>query len=103
MKVDRHKPGMPEKRVAFHATVWGRVQGVFFRDFVQEQANRLNLSGYVHNWPDGSVEVWAEGERDKLEELVNYLKIGPPAAMVDRVNFEWLEYKGSYSGFSVKY
>ena len=101
--MDRHKPDMPENLAALYAIVWGRVQGVFFRDFAQEQAKQLGLSGYIHNRPDGRVEVWAEGERNKLEELVNYLKIGPPAAMVDRVNFEWLEYKGSYSGFSVKY
>ncbi|MFH1016227.1 MAG: acylphosphatase [Chloroflexota bacterium] len=86
-----------------HASVWGRVQGVLFRDFVREHAERLGLTGYVQNLPNGSVEVGAEGENDKLEQLVRYLKIGPPAATVDRVITEWSEYRGSYSDFRIRY
>ena len=63
------------------ATVYGRVQGVFFRSFVSRQATQLGLTGYVRNLPDGrAVEVHAEGERKQLEELISYLKIGPPGA-----------------------
>ncbi|MFW6151182.1 MAG: acylphosphatase, partial [Chloroflexota bacterium] len=43
------------------ATVHGRVQGVFFRDFVRTTATKLGLSGYVRNLPTGDVEVRAEG------------------------------------------
>jgi len=94
---------MSENLAALHATVWGRVQGVYFRDFVQQHAGRFNLSGCVRNLSNGSVEVWAEGERDRLEQLVKYLKIGPPASTVDRVVTEWLEYSGRYAGFEVRY
>jgi acylphosphatase len=86
------------------AVVYGYVQGVFFRSFVSRRANELGLTGYVRNLPDGqAVEVHAEGERNKLEELIDYLKIGPPAAMVKRVVTDWSEYTGSYSGFGVRY
>ena len=86
------------------AVVYGIVQGVFFRDFVHGQANRLGLTGYVRNLPSGeAVEVHAEGERKRLEELISYLKIGPPGAEVEKVETSWSEYTGNYSYFSIRY
>jgi len=86
------------------ATVHGHVQGVFFRAFVSQQAEDLELAGYVRNLPGGgAVEVVAEGERRRLEKLVSRLKVGPPAARVERVVANWAEYSGSYSGFSIRY
>ena len=89
--------------VSLKATVCGRVQGVFFRAFVSRCARELNLSGYVRNLPDGAVEVRAEGERQQLEKLVSYLKMGPPAARVNEVATGWSEYTGNYSGFSIRH
>jgi acylphosphatase len=88
---------------SLQATVYGFVQGVFFRAFVSRQAKRLGVAGYVRNLPGGEVEVIAEGEKSKLEELVSHLKAGPPAARVERVVTNWAEYSGSYSGFSIRY
>jgi acylphosphatase len=85
------------------ATVYGSVQGVFFRAFVSQQAKGLGLVGYVRNLPGGEVEVTAEGERKQLEELVSHLKVGPPAASVERVVTNWAEYSGKYAGFSIRY
>ncbi len=86
------------------ATVYGYVQGVFFRAFVSRRAAELGLTGYVRNLPGGeAVEVQAEGERNKLEKLVDHLKIGPPAARVEKVVTNWLEYTGDYSRFSIRY
>jgi len=86
------------------ATVYGRVQGVFFRSFVSRQATQLGLTGYVRNLPDGeAVEVHAEGERKQLEELISYLKIGPPGAKVQKVETSWSEYSGGYSRFNIRY
>jgi len=87
-----------------HAIVYGRVQGVFFRAFVSERAVELGLTGYVRNLRGReAVEVQAEGERDRLERLVDYLKIGPPAARVEKVAADWSGYTGDYSGFSIRY
>ncbi len=83
--------------------VYGRVQGVFFRAFASRQAREMSLIGYVRNLPGGAVETQAEGERKQLEKLVEYLRVGPPAAEVERVETEWSEYRGRYSGFVVKY
>lgn len=89
--------------VSVHAIVYGRVQGVFFRSFVEEQARQLDLKGYVRNLPSGDVEVVAEGERERVEKLVGYLKVGPRAARVKRVVPLWSEYSGRYSRFSARY
>ena len=88
---------------SIQATVYGQVQGVFFRAFASRQAQELGLSGYARNLPGGAVEVQAEGERKQLEELISYLKVGPPAAKVERVVTNWSEYTGSYSGFNIRY
>ena len=89
---------------ALRATVYGRVQGVFFRDFVQRWGRGLGLTGYVRNLPDGaSVEVWAEGNRPSLEMLLSHLRTGPPASRVSRVVTRWSAYTGGYPGFSTRH
>jgi len=86
------------------AIVNGCVQGVFFRDFVSRRAGELGLTGFVRNLPDGrAVEVHAEGEKEQLEKLLGYLKVGPPSAKVEEVVTDWSEYTGSYSRFSIGY
>jgi len=83
--------------------VYGYVQGVFFRAFVSQRATQLGLTGYVRNLPRGAVEVNAEGERKQLDQLIGYLKVGPPSAKVEKVVTNWSEYTGSYSRFSIRY
>ena len=78
------------------------MQGVFYRDFTSRNAIRLDLTGYVHNLPGGSVEICAEGERKQLETLAELLKEGPPNARVDNLVLTWSEYTGQYHDFSVK-
>lgn len=93
-----------DELAAVQAIVSGRVQGVFFRAFVVEKAEQLGLTGYVRNLPGGGkVEVRAEGSRKRLEELIGYLKIGPPAARVREVTTQWSEYKGLHGSFTVRY
>jgi len=89
---------------AYRAVVRGIVQGVFFRAFVRRHARKLGLTGYVRNLPSGyEVEVVAEGDRKALEELLEYLKQGPPEARVDHVNVEWREYSGKFRSFDIRY
>jgi acylphosphatase len=87
--------------VAFRAKVNGRVQGVYYRAFTRQSADRLGIRGYARNLRDGSVEVYAEGDRKQLDRLLSNLKQGPPAARVDRVEITWLDYTGGYRDFSV--
>ncbi len=86
------------------AVVYGYVQGVFFRAFVSRRVTELGLTGYVCNLPSGkAVQVHAEGEKNKLKQLVGYLEVGPPAARVERVVTNWSEYSGGYASFSIRY
>jgi len=86
------------------ATIYGRVQGVFFRYFVHNEARELGLKGYVHNLASGdAVEVQAEGEKQQLNKLLEQLKVGPPGARVERVGAEWTGYSGRFDDFSVRY
>jgi acylphosphatase len=87
----------------FHATVHGRVHGVFFRASVQRRAGELNITGYVCNLPDGTVEVEAEGEREQLEKLLEYLRVGPRPARVDKVVTSWADYRGEFRNFDIRY
>jgi acylphosphatase len=79
----------------------GRVQGVLFRDFTQRRASSLGVTGCVKNLSDGRVEVLAEGEKDKIIELMENLKRGPRMARVEDLDVEWEEYKGEHSGFHI--
>jgi acylphosphatase len=85
-----------------HATVKGRVQGVNFRQFVYTRARFLRLGGYVSNLDDGqSVEIVAEGPREDLEQLLEYLQEGPRSARVESVEVEWGEASGRWTDFGV--
>jgi acylphosphatase len=85
-----------------YAVIEGYVQGVGFRAFVQDQAIRLGLSGWVRNRWDGSVEVVAEGDRLILEKLLTALYRGPHGSQVMGVNLEWQPASGEFSGFRVR-
>jgi len=87
------------------AIVSGRVQGVGFRYFVIRNAQSIGgIGGYAKNLPDGTVEVLAEGEKDKLERLVQALHQGPPVSKVDDVHADWSSTGVSkYSGFGIEY
>ncbi len=91
------------EHAALYARVYGMVQGVGFRYFTQRKALALGLAGYVRNLPDGSVEVYAEGRKDLLENLLGELQQGPDFSRVDRVEFEWREPTGKYETFVIAY
>jgi acylphosphatase len=65
--------------------VEGTVQGVFFRSFVKENAERYDLKGFVRNLEDGRVEVFLEGNPDDIEKMVELCKKGPKHSMIKRV------------------
>ena len=85
------------KKLKIH--VYGIVQGVFFRYSTRKVARKLGLTGFVKNMPDGSVYIEAEGSSDKLKELLNYVKIGPETAEVEKIEYEFKEAKHNFKGF----
>ena len=97
-------PESPPAVMSLHATVRGRVQGVNFRDFVYARAISLGLTGYVRNVRDmRSVEVVAEGQRERLERLLEHLRQGPRGARVHSVDVQWGEASGQYARFRVTF
>ncbi|MGO8693654.1 MAG: acylphosphatase [Rectinemataceae bacterium] len=88
---------------AFQATVEGRVQGVGFRYSARREALRLRLRGWVRNLPDGSVELWVEGDRNALDEYRIWLERGPAGSWIRGVHVEPHEPTGFYSTFSIEF
>ncbi len=86
---------------SLHCFVSGRVQGVFFRGFVQEEARSLGLAGFTRNLPDGRVEVLAQGPDHALETLRSRLGQGPLLARVDSVEAAWTDHQTPYGDFEI--
>ena len=84
-----------------HILVRGRVQGVFFRDHTQRWASSLGICGWVKNLESGQVEILAEGEKEKIEDLIRSVEKGPPLSRVESLDIEWDDYKGEYKDFRI--
>jgi len=82
--------------------VAGRVQGVFFRASAATEARALGIVGYTLNRADGSVEIVAEADRERLLQLRDWARVGPPLARVDEVRTEWSTATGEFSGFNIR-
>lgn len=80
--------------------IYGIVQGVFFRKFVKENADLLNVRGFIRNIDNGSVEVIMEGMDKNVDELLERSKIGPLSAHVKKIDVEEIKHQG-FQGFKV--
>lgn len=63
----------------------GIVQGIFFRNFVKENAERYNVKGFVRNLEDGRIEVFLEGDGDNVNKMIEICKIGPKHCQIKNV------------------
>jgi acylphosphatase len=88
-----------QEQVARRYVVWGRVQGVGFRNYVEHVAGKLGLSGYVRNRRDGSVEVYAMGDPEPLKQLRAALHKGPLMSDVKNVAEEPDSIDEKYAGY----
>jgi acylphosphatase len=91
---------MVEKHI--EATVSGRVQGVWFRAFVQTTAIGLGVNGYVQNLPDGRVHLVAVGPADRVNALLEALNEGPPGARVEGVEARVYEGGETFFDFTIR-
>jgi acylphosphatase len=82
-------------------TVYGRVQGVFFRDSTRRRAEASGVSGWVCNLSDGAVEAVLEGPPQAVDEVMRFLHSGPRGAHVDNLEVRDEESEG-LSGFEIR-
>ncbi len=92
-----------KKRKCIHAIVHGRVQGVFFRDYTRQEAQRLGLGGWVQNLPDGTVEACFEGEPNAVEHMLSWLHKGSPMANVTTVESREEQAMHDFDNFSIRH
>ncbi len=92
-----------EKKARAHAIISGRVQGVFFRMETKRAADGFGVYGWVKNRLDGTVEAVFEGDRDRVDAILDWCREGPPAAKVTDVNVSWEDYAGEFIGFDIDF
>ncbi len=92
-----------ENKARAHAIISGRVQGVFFRMETKRAAIGLGVFGWVKNQPDGTVEAVFEGDRDRVDAIVDWCREGPPGSDVADVTVSWEDYTGDFKGFDINY
>ena len=86
-----------------HLIITGRVQGVFFRSKTKKQAKKLNLTGFVRNNPNGTVEIVAEGSKDNIDKLISWCKKGPLLSKVTDIKIKREKPTGKFTDFSIVY
>lgn len=86
-----------------HVVVTGRVQGVWFRASTVEVAKKADVRGYVRNLPGNSVEALIQGRQDRVEEVIEFMKKGPPGALVTDIKIKWRSPGKEHETFQVRY
>jgi len=86
---------------AIKVIVQGTVQGVFFRNFCKENADKLSLGGYVRNLENSDVELVLEGDSDNVEKMIEILRQGPPHAQIKNVGVEERNWSGDFKEFKI--
>ena len=85
---------------AIKIIIYGKVQGVGFRNFVFLHAKKLNIRGYVKNNPDGTVEAVFEGDEDNINKMIELCKKGPERARVNKIDIKDIEIN-NYQDFKI--
>ncbi len=82
-----------------HLRIHGRVQGVWFRESMRIEAERLNVAGWVRNTPDGTVEAVVQGTAEAVDAMIAWARNGPPLARVERVEIGEAQWQAPFQGF----
>ena len=88
-------------RIARRFLISGRVQGVGFRWFVKDAADREGVTGWVRNLPDGRVEALVEGELEAVTRVERFIRSGPPGARIQTVHVDIEPPTSAHKGFSI--
>ncbi len=93
--------GIKDLKSKAHVYISGKVQGVFFRSYIQEQAEFVGVTGWARNLTDGRVEAVFEGSKGDIDKIIELCRCGPPLSRVDNVEIVWDDYTGEYQNFIV--
>jgi acylphosphatase len=91
----------PDDRTHAHVIVRGRVQGVYFRGSLKQQADLHAVSGWVRNRPDGAVEAVLQGPRGPVLTVVEWMRTGPGGARVDSADVDWSQVNEPLQSFKI--
>ena len=86
-----------------HVIVSGRVQGVWFRGYTQRAAVEAGVHGWVRNLPDRRVEAVLQGGRAAVESVIDFMRAGPPGAVVTDCLVSWRPAGERHHGFDIRY
>ena len=92
---------MKQQRV--HILISGKVQGVFFRQALKVVAKKNNVTGWVRNLTDKRVEAVLEGDRESVNLVIEWAKVGPANSRVDGIEVNNEKFKNEFSTFEVLY
>ena len=87
--------------IAIHISIYGEVQGTGFRSWSKEQAKKFSLSGWVRKASDGSIEIFTQGEEEKINDFVSLCWDGPNMAFIDEVLVKDTNPEDSISKFEI--
>ena len=85
-----------------HLLISGRVQGVWFRGSTKQQADNLELTGWVRNCESGDVEAIVEGTDAAIDKFLSWCRTGPTMARVTGIKIDFGDYRNEFHGFSVQ-
>jgi acylphosphatase len=88
-------------RSASKIVISGTVQGLFFKNFTKENADKLNLKGFIRDLESGEIEVIAEGDKENLIKLVDILRKGPAYSQIRNIKVEERKWSGDLKEFKV--
>lgn len=89
--------------IRVHIYISGRVQGVLYRSNTRRRAQKRGLTGWVRNLPDGRVEAVVEGEEERVEELIQWCRRGPPSALVTGLEIKREPPTDEFENFSIRW
>jgi acylphosphatase len=87
---------------SYHCVITGKVQEVFFRAWVNDQAVALGLTGWVRNLDENKTEVLLQGDEVKIAEMRTRLLVGPPLSRISDVKCEWMDHDNEHTEFEIR-
>jgi acylphosphatase len=79
----------------------GTVQGIFFRIFIKENADKRGIKGFARNLEDGRVEAWFQGEKDMVDDMIEVCKIGPRHSQIKNVEIKEEKWQDDFREFKI--